>query len=195
MTLYACFLPANASPQQQHQTAHDLLRFCLREVCGITDYTLEKGRYGKPFLPDYPDIHFNLSHCQALVVCGIGTAPLGVDAEALRQLRPAVVRRVCHETEVLALNQLPEGQPRDLAFTRLWTLKESFIKAVGKGLSYPMRTVAFDLNAMPGGIVSNVTGAVFFQYVIDGQYIISACSSDAEDTCTLNICTAGQVSS
>jgi 4'-phosphopantetheinyl transferase len=44
--------------------------------------------------------------------------------------------------EVAALNTLPASAQREGVFD-LWTLKESYIKAVGKGLSIPMDKVGF----------------------------------------------------
>ena len=47
---------------------------------------LEKTRRGKPFLKDYPHIHFNISHCSGMVACGFSSGPLGLDLEKVKIL-------------------------------------------------------------------------------------------------------------
>ena len=67
-----------------------LLRRALREDYGLAELPkIETEEKGKPFFPDHPEIHFNLSHCKYAVACALDRAPVGVDAEALgRLLRP-----------------------------------------------------------------------------------------------------------
>ena len=67
-----------------------LLRQALREEYGLTELPrIETGEKGKPFFPERPDIHFNLSHCQTAVACALDASPLGVDVQELRPLRRA----------------------------------------------------------------------------------------------------------
>jgi 4'-phosphopantetheinyl transferase len=181
MELYAQFFkPCDAAAQHRH--AHALLADVLRKTAGITTYTLETGKHGKPRLQGHPDIFWNLSHCRSMALCGIGTAPLGVDGECCRKLRSGVVRRVCTASEA---QEIAAAQNPDLTFTRFWTLKESFVKAIGIGISYPMNQVAFSLAG--DGLQTNVTGAHFWQYVLQDRYVISACAAEPEQTCTLSI--------
>ncbi len=181
MKLYACFFSESAS---QHETAHKLLGWVLKRKYGITEYTLEKNRHGKPCLSSHPHIRFNLSHCKGMAVCGVGENALGVDCECLRQMRSGVVRRVCAPSEA---QELEAAEDPSLPFTRLWTLKESFVKAVGVGISYPMRKAVFSLTE--DALNTNITGARFWQYVIDQRYVISACAAEPEPTCALEILT------
>ncbi len=178
MKVFACFF-GECSPARQHEYAHGLLRRILRQEYGIETYTLAKNSHGKPHLSEYPEIHFNLSHCKGMAVCGVGCAPLGVDGEQLRQMRSGVVRRACAEIEA---EQLAHAAHPDLMFTRIWTLKESFVKAIGVGVSYPMKRAAFLLE---DGLQTNVTGAQFWQYVIAERYVISVCASAPEQECSL----------
>jgi len=78
------------STRVQSVLAELLLRRALREEFGLTELPkIETGEKGKPFFPDHPEIHFNLSHCKYAVACALDRAPVGVDAEALgRLLRP-----------------------------------------------------------------------------------------------------------
>ena len=93
---------------------------------------IERGRYGKPFLLEYPNVHFNLSHSGDLVVCGTDISPLGVDVEQHRPVDRGVFDQCMTPSEI-------EWLRRDAAvverFHTLWTIKESLLKSVGAGLS------------------------------------------------------------
>ncbi len=92
--------------------------------------------WGKPLLADRDGPHFSLSHSGAWAVCAVGGAPLGVDVE-LPRCTMAVARRQFHPQEVAALEGL-ETQARKDALCRLWTGKEAYVKALGRGLTLPL---------------------------------------------------------
>ncbi len=176
MKIYVCFF-RDGGKAFQHETAHRLLSFALHREYGIKEYRLTKNSYGKPFLDSHPNICFNLSHCKGMAVCALSDNTVGADCEPLRQVRPGVVRRVCADIEA---EELKRAENSDLHFTRLWTLKESFVKAVGRGVSYPMKNAVFSLDS---GISTNVTGCTFYQYVIGDSYVLSACCRDVVSGC------------
>ncbi|MGJ4849193.1 4'-phosphopantetheinyl transferase family protein [Bacillota bacterium Meth-B3] len=92
------------------------------------------GGYGKPFLADKGAPSFNLSHSGEYAVCAIGREGVGVDIEQIGIADPGVARRCFVERELLRV--MPDGIHVDAEeFCRLWTLKESFIKRIGTGLS------------------------------------------------------------
>lgn len=75
------------APRVQSVLAELLLRHALRQEYGMTRLPkIETGKKGKPFFPDHPALHFNLSHCKYAVACALDGAPVGVDAEALGRL-------------------------------------------------------------------------------------------------------------
>ena len=70
-----------------------LLRYALRKEYGLTELpSIDTGKKGKPFFPDHPDVHFNLSHCKTAVACALDASPLGVDVQEVRPLRRDVPR-------------------------------------------------------------------------------------------------------
>ncbi|MDO4750415.1 MAG: 4'-phosphopantetheinyl transferase superfamily protein, partial [Eubacteriales bacterium] len=81
---------------------------------------------------------FNLSHAGSLVVLGIGDAELGIDVErAGRKLSDSVLRCLTPEER----SWLEKVRPEDpTAFFRLWTAKESIMKATGLGLQLSPRS-------------------------------------------------------
>ena len=86
---------------------------------------------GKPFLRDYPQIYFSLSHCDKAVACAISEFPIGIDVETLRPFDAELAEYVCSGEEFAAISASPEPA---IAFTALWTKKESLCKMRGTGL-------------------------------------------------------------
>ena len=63
-----------------------LMLLCgLRECFGITSFELAFGKYGKPYLLEYPHVHFNISHCDAGCVVAMAYYPVGVDIQEIRR--------------------------------------------------------------------------------------------------------------
>lgn len=90
---------------------------------------------GKPFFAALPDFHFNLSHSGRWVLCAVFSQEIGCDVEKLGSCDPALAKRFFHPQEYEAILACPTQAEKDDLFFRLWTLKESYIKAVGRGLS------------------------------------------------------------
>jgi 4'-phosphopantetheinyl transferase len=92
--------------------------------------------HGKPALLDQP-LFFNLSHTGDYLLIAVSDQPqIGVDIEQIRS-RPGLadIAQRCFSTQELNHWQsLPENQ-RLALFYRLWTKKEAFVKAVGRGLA------------------------------------------------------------
>jgi len=161
--------------REYHAHAHNLLRECLK-VYGIAyseDTPINKNDMGKPSLAEYPHIHFNLSHAKGISACIVSGSECGIDCEQVRKCSQGVMRRAFTESERALVESLPEDQ-HDLMFTRLWTLKESYVKAIGIGVSYPLNTVGFSFDG--SSIISTKKDCSFRQYLIQGgRYVISVC--------------------
>lgn len=87
---------------------------------------------GKPFLKDYPGFHFNLSHSGRWVVCAVGANPVGIDVEqkGKADLEAAATFFSEEEQQDLAAKSAADRRSH---FYNLWTLKESFLKCIGRG--------------------------------------------------------------
>lgn len=127
--------------RRRHVIAHGALRVILGGYAGADPAVLEVaiGTRGKPFLPRYSGLHFNLSHSGHLAMLAVGDRELGVDVEKLRRLESLqdIARRHFSHAEFESLRALPEAEQLR-GFYRLWTRKEAYIKAVGAGLSMPL---------------------------------------------------------
>ena len=114
------------------------------------DWQFDADRHGKPHVvapqAGVPPMQFNLSHTDGLVACAVTRgAAVGVDVEPLgrRVHSLPLARRFFDAGERGRLEALPTEQ-QQTRFLELWTLKESFLKATGDGLSRPLRTCVFD---------------------------------------------------
>ncbi|NLU68558.1 4'-phosphopantetheinyl transferase superfamily protein [Streptomyces sp. HNM0574] len=105
--------------------------------------------HGRPAVA-YPDtpLHFSLSHSNGLALFGVATEPVGVDVE---KLPAAETVELCssslHPAEQEELER-SASRERQLAFGRLWTRKEAYLKGLGTGLG---RSLSADyLGSGPG---------------------------------------------
>lgn len=96
------------------------------------EITFTYNAWGKPTLNRFPKIHFNLSHSAGRVLCAVSDSPVGCDVERIRSIDPSLADRFFTSIEQ---EQLAKSEDRQNMFFRLWTLKESVIKAVGQSLS------------------------------------------------------------
>lgn len=111
-----------------------LRRAVERETGGITGVLrTEREENGKPYLPDFPGLHFNLSHSGGMLLCAVDSRPVGVDVERIREIEPDVAKSCFTPPERKRLEG-KEGEEWREEFYRLWTLKESCLKALGTGL-------------------------------------------------------------
>lgn len=120
-------------------------RAILRTLLGQYLYTnpqdihFSYAKQGKPFIKNQK-LEFNLSHAGDWALLGFSLdGPLGVDIELIRADMEfeSVARHFFSPPEVSTLLHL-NRYDRPGAFFNCWTRKESFIKALGDGLSFPL---------------------------------------------------------
>ncbi len=111
-----------------------------------SEIALTETRLGKPMLAGESGskIFFSLSHSEDLVLVALSPSwEIGVDLEFLRALQfdsmiPLCIAPAEHEE----MQKLP-SRIRRRRFFELWTRKEALAKAVGLGLSIPLREIVF----------------------------------------------------
>lgn len=105
----------------------------------------EYGPHGKPYIRSaVGSLQFNMSHSAYLAAIAISTTEeVGVDIEQIRPAKEDIAERYFSAAECAALNQLSHAD-RLRGFYNVWTRKEAVIKALGCGLSMPLRS--FDVS-------------------------------------------------
>ena len=125
--------------QRQNVLAYQLLKQGLREGYGITENPLfEYNEHGKPAIVGHPEICFNLSHCKEAVACVVSDTPVGVDVAFVRSYKDGLAHYTMNDEELQVIQAAPNP---DVAFIRLWTMKEAALKLIGTGISDDLKTV------------------------------------------------------
>ena len=159
---------------------------------------LPKAEGRKPFLEGYPQVHFNISHCDGMAACAISGSPVGVDIENPRPISDALIRKVLtkQEREFFAQKVLDQAS-REAWFFRFWTLKESYLKYTGEGLSRKLNSFSFtfqdrverrsgaddawDTAEDAGKIICSEPGTFMHQWTLPDNIILSACCGEDGD--------------
>ena len=129
------------------------IRTVLSRYAGLApeQWQFTVSSHGRPQIAnghsDAASLSFNVSHTAGLIAIGVTqNGALGVDVENMN-VRPAPIDIADSHfapEEQSALLAVPESR-RDESFFRYWTLKESYIKARGLGLSIPLNRFSFHL--------------------------------------------------
>jgi 4'-phosphopantetheinyl transferase len=157
-----------------------MVRDAISTTTGMRNHemTFTLNEYGKPALKNRDDIHYNISHSGAWVVGVFDDEPVGIDVEQVQPIDLDISKNYFSPDEHEDL--MSKEDKFDYFFT-LWSLKESYIKILGKGLSHPLN--AFSMKFLSSSeIIMNVNGkrveGVFFkQYGIDNEYKMAVCAS------------------
>ena len=137
------------SGQAQCTLSYILLLEALDREYNITGLpTFVENEHGKPSLQEYPDIHFNLSHCRSIVACAVDNAPVGIDVEDLGRYSECVARYCMNDDEMSQIGS------SDLIFTRLWTQKEAVFKLQGTGIRDNIKDILLPENLTNIGITT-----------------------------------------
>ena len=132
------------------------LQQCLAKYVDIPPSELEfkYNEQGKPYIED--GIYFNMSHSGEYVVLAVSDYPVGIDIERIRANRLSVAKRCfCVEEYEDIINAETEEEQNN-RFAGYWTMKEAYIKYVGKGLLIPLNSfrIVRSMNEnTPGNII------------------------------------------
>lgn len=137
------------SEQRRSAAVGLLLEYGLRQrgyslVCdhGFQKLGISRETYGKPYLTGTEQLFFNLSHSGSYAAAVFSDEPVGIDVERVRPADLALAKRFFAAEEYAALRAVSDerdmGGRLDREFIRLWTRKESYIKAVGEGMHLPL---------------------------------------------------------
>jgi 4'-phosphopantetheinyl transferase len=119
--------------------AEVLLAYTLRHVSGLelSKVTLIENQWKKPIIQGH-DVHFNLTHSGKWVMCIIDEYESGIDVEKVKRVDFGIVPRFFSPREQEYFNLCTTDEQRLNCFSTLWVLKESYIKAIGRGLHCPL---------------------------------------------------------
>jgi phosphopantetheinyl transferase len=145
--------------RRDYAAAHNLLRRSLSKHAPSrhpSGWQFEKNALGKPYIVgsdgEATATEFSLSHTRGFVACAISLARVGIDVERARHNidYQDIAQSNFSYQEIQALEDLP-ATARMGRVLELWTLKESFLKATGSGLSAGLDSVWFEF--LPPGAI------------------------------------------
>jgi 4'-phosphopantetheinyl transferase len=160
------------------------------------EITFNYNLHGKPFLSLDYSFTFNVSHSGTWIVAIVGNQhSVGIDIEEVRPIGMEVAKRFFSNEEYTELERKRE-QERLSYFYDLWTLKESFLKAIGLGLSVPL-----DSFVIREGMLKRFTicqfqspySYFFRQYDIDTTYKLSVCATIDGFPETIKMCNISEM--
>lgn len=137
----------------------NFIRNILGEHLNVEGMLLDISRteYGKPYLRDYPECYFNISHTSGIIVCAVADRPVGVDVERIKPFNKRIVKRFFVEKEQNYIFELEDKSEE--RFAEIWTKKEAYVKCIGKGLDIPFESFdVFDLKLLPETYSSEYRG-------------------------------------
>lgn len=131
-----CKLPESIKEQKLHTLySKKFLRLVLQRTMQIEvrEEDIVYGKYKKPSLRRYPDIHYNISHSGRYMLCAVAKVPVGLDIEFCRERsQEKLARKILNNEEYeIYLN----ASDRQKCFFRYWVLKESYLKWTGEGIT------------------------------------------------------------
>lgn len=142
-----------------------LIRNEIQQKLGISGDKIgfSYNKHGKPFLNNYPNFHFSVSHSGKCAVIISDDCPIGIDIEENSSAKIEIAKRFFSPNEYKYILQ---SENPDATFYEIWTKKEAYLKMIGTGLATPLSS--FD-------VMSDKICSLFYtmQY---STYSISICS-------------------
>ncbi|MBU5488602.1 4'-phosphopantetheinyl transferase superfamily protein [Clostridium sp. MSJ-8] len=160
-----------------------LVRFEIIKQLGIanSDIKFTLNKYGKPYIEGYNNLFFNISHSEDWVICAISDEEVGVDIEKIEKAPVEVAEHYFHSREYKLIRS-KASEEVDEYFYKMWTLKESYIKWIGKGLSKQLDSFSINEDINNEFYIEENKELRLNQCKFDKDYIISLCSKEVWDT-------------
>jgi 4'-phosphopantetheinyl transferase len=181
--------------RRRYLVTRALVRTTLSRYAAVRprEWTFAANAYGKPVVAN-PDqrarqISFNVSHTKNLILLGVtSVGAIGVDVENCRSREAPL--NVAHQffapKELAELRALPKAQQND-RFFEYWTLKESYIKARGMGLSIRLDLFSFNFPdertvhlSMQPLLNDSASRWRFWQLRPNSSYVAAVCAEATE---------------
>lgn len=150
------------------------------------------NKYGKPYIENDQNFHFNISHSGKWVVVAYGTSSIGVDIEQIDDKYQDILDCLGEGKGKDYILKATSKTERSRRIIHLWTLKESYVKFLGTGLFTELGS--FDIDISDENILINGSGQVekaicLVSQIFDSFYYLSICSLEKTiDIRTVDFC-------
>jgi len=135
------------------------------------------GEKGKPHIGNLADVHYNISHSGYYVVCAVSSKELGIDVERIRKVNLRIAERFFSPSEIHDLMAVEE-ENRMQYFITLWTIKESYLKAIGRGLTQHLNSFTIVKNGDSYLLTGNSEAETYGieNQQLDHEYMMAICA-------------------
>lgn len=167
-----------------------LLKYALESFYNMKyqEEIIFEDEYGKPTLKDY-SIYFNISHSGNWAVFAGYISPVGIDIEKVETPPYEIMPKNFTVNEIEHIEKSLSDEKAEKFYT-LWTLKESYIKMLGLGLSIPLDSFSINiLNKDNIGILdkNRPTDRISFTLSkLDQHHIMAVCLSNFSNDVSLS---------
>lgn len=181
-----CYAGYYRSVPDFRQKKADTFRLDQMKAQSIGVWALWQKIREKYHLPE--EAAHNFSHSGTSVMCAVcidGKAVrVGCDVEKIGKLRMKVAERsFCREEYEMIARAATEEERKELFF-RYWVLKESFMKATGKGMALPVNSFCIRMGEPPVLMrqPEEITESYSYReyYIPHFPYRMAVCSTDTE---------------
>lgn len=134
--------------------------------------TIKRNDNGKPYFENEDNIFFNGSHSNDLICVGMSDRLIGVDTEFIKERKFLDIA-----SEYFSFKEckfLKSSKKLEIDFFTLWTLKEAYVKKLGKVIFDIKDSIEIDLDER---VIYNADDLFFATFILDDSYIISLCSN------------------
>ncbi|WP_232697219.1 4'-phosphopantetheinyl transferase family protein [Brevibacillus daliensis] len=174
---------SNRADQVRTLIADVFVRDLIRQTLHIPfeQIGISTNEYGKPFVTNdsMNGFSFNLSHSGEWIFVGTFHDSIGVDVQQCKKIQLRLADRFFSAEEQKQLLLQPENH-QEAIFFRYWACKESYIKYVGKGISYKLSSFTIQLGSSSD--IHEVhengrdTGIRCREYQVDPGYKMAVCA-------------------
>lgn len=127
----------------------------------VTNAEIVHNEHGKPYLKNN-ELYFNISHDKNMTVLVTSDKEIGVDLEYLTY-KQSVVNKYFTPTEQEIIKK---SKNKEYDFTKIWVMKESYVKMLGIGILYGLEKV------------DTINLIKKFEIIDKKEYLISICRNE-----------------
>lgn len=148
---------------------------------GKDDWRIEKGKYGKPFFPEYPWMQYSVSHSGTYWCCAFAPNQVGLDIQQIQSAEKCPPARTARIAERFFHPSEREYLLHGGSFFRVWAAKESYVKYTGEGITQNFASFAVaDANGLLPAVMGAGRAAVVHSYILHPAYELCVCSAQME---------------
>lgn len=137
---------------------------------------------GKPYLLPPAELYVNWSHSGDFVLCALADREVGVDLQEMhKEPRKALIKRTLQPEELCFYQTVPSRQRRQV-FYQYWTVKESYLKALGTGFHTSLDSFYVELDKSAPRVIQRAYRPPYSCRLLptDNEYMAALCIEGEE---------------